>query len=73
MVVLMLTGSPLQVRSAGEDAWLGRPAPEDQELDCVVEAPGGSTLAAASAFPSVLKHGSLDNALAGNGALTQGR
>ena len=24
----------MQVREAGEDAWLGRPAPEDPELDC---------------------------------------
>ena len=63
----------LQVRSAGEDAWLGRPAPEDPALDCVGEAPRGSTMATASALPSVLKHGALDSALASNGALTAGR
>jgi len=62
-----------QVRSAGEDAWLGRRAPEDPALDCVAEAPGSSTMATASAFPSVLKHGALDNASSSNGALTQGR
>ena len=61
-----------QVRSAGEDAWLGRPAPEDAVLDCTGEPPANPLLTPAFAGPFMSKYGEQADVSVPNGALTTG-